>query len=51
MKNGRILQHIKLLSGYNNGIQEMLAADGLEERCKSKIRNRDKEKRKLTLKL
>ena len=51
MKNGRTLQHIKHLFGYNNGILEMLEVDGLEEKCKNKIRNRDKEKRKLTLKL
>lgn len=51
MKNGRTLQHIKLLFGYNNGIPEMLEVGGLEEKCKNKIRNRGKDKRKLTLKL
>jgi hypothetical protein len=50
MKSGRTLQLIKHLFGYNNGIPEMLEVDGLEERCKNRIKNKDKERRKLILK-
>jgi len=51
MMIGKILQHIKLLFGANNGIHDRQIIDGFEDKCKNKIKNKDKIKRKLILKL
>lgn len=41
MRIGKILQLIKLLFGVKNGIQEMLILDGLEEKCRKKIKSKE----------
>lgn len=50
MKIGKILQHIKLLCGANNGIHDKLEIVGSVDKCKNKIKNNDKEKKRHTLK-
>jgi len=47
MKIGKILIHIKLFHGVNNMIQEMQEIDGFVEKCKNRIRNKDKLRKRI----
>lgn len=50
MRIGITLQLIKLLFGVNNGILEKQVIVGLEDRCRKKIKNKGKVRKKLILK-
>ena len=51
MKTGKILQRIKHLFGVKNMIRGMLKIDGLGDKWKNKIKNKDKMKKRLISKL
>lgn len=51
MMIGKTLQHIRHLSGLMNGTQEMHKTDTLKDKCRNKIKSKDKKKRKIILKL
>lgn len=51
MMIGKILQHTRHLYGLMNGTQEMHKTDTLKDKCRNKIRRKDKNKRRIILKL
>lgn len=46
MRIGKILPPTRHSFGLINGIQEMLRIDMLKDKCKNKIRNKDKSKKR-----
>lgn len=51
MMTGKTLQLINHLYGLMSGTQEMHKTDTLKDKCRNKIKSKDKKKRKIILKL